>query len=96
MAIFWQVPGVGLLETGATWMHGVEGHPAYEYARQHGILPERLDESERQWGQQHFFREDMNQPLASDDRNTVLACVRSVNNMPVLVCSFCVTRYAGC
>lgn len=71
-----QVPGIGLLEAGATWMHGVQTHPAYTYAREHGILPEELDESDKQWGQQHFFREGSSEQLNSEDVEAVKDCIR--------------------
>jgi hypothetical protein len=74
-----QVPGFGLVEMGATWMHGVEGHPAYSMALKLGLMTaDELDDSEKQWGQQIFLREGEAEPLVSSEAETAAACSRYV------------------
>lgn len=35
-----QTDGAGQIELGATWLHGIKGHPAYDLALERGLIKE--------------------------------------------------------
>eukprot|EP00803_Ostreobium_quekettii_P003570 evm.model.scf_1318.2 EVM.evm.TU.scf_1318.2 scf_1318:9071-9802(+) len=47
-----EAPGFGALEMGATWLHGLEGNPIAELAKEYGLMAEaqgRRRRRQRRW-----------------------------------------------
>ncbi|CAL5227355.1 g10303 [Coccomyxa viridis] len=66
-----QTESAGQIELGATWLHGIKGHPAYDLAIERGLIsPADKQRAKNQWGVATFVREGLAEPVDGDDAKT--------------------------